>query len=174
MDEALGQRLITPDCYGCLGTGRNRISGKTPCAVCRWTQCDECDEPFDPVPEDATMCPGCIKTTRRDTMDTGKLRDRVDRLIAALEAADVRPLTITLNGVTPEQLVEAYPKATVETWISTSSRESGYIAIDDARVPGYPRIEASRHREPTAEELEKLEIQPYEKPGRHYFERATS
>jgi hypothetical protein len=107
-------------------------------------------------------------------MDTEKLRDRVSRLIAALEEADVKPLTIVLNGVTPEQLVEAYPEATVETWVSTSSREGGYVAIDSASVPEHSRIGADRHRDPTAEELEKLEVQPYEKPGRHYFEGATS
>lgn len=174
MDEALGQRPMIPDCYGCLGTARNRITGKTPCGVCRWTQCDECDESFDPVAEGATTCPECIKTTRRDAMDTEKLRDRVNRLIAALEEADVKPLAIILNDVTPEQLVEAYPEATVETWVSTSSREGGYVAIDSAHVPGYSHIGADRHRDPTAEELEKLEVRPYEKPGRHYFERAAS
>lgn len=96
------------------------------------------------------------------------LRHRVETLIAALRAADVRPLGLVLNDVTPEQLVEAYPDVTIGTWVSRTGTRA--VAIDSAKVPDYPDIEAQRHRDPSPAELAKLRDQPHNSPGQHYFE----
>lgn len=102
-------------------------------------------------------------------MPSHSLRDRVEALIAALTAADVHITTLTLNGVTPEQLVDTYPDATVRRWVSRTGNRA--VAIDAAKVPHYPRIEASRHREPTHTEMDKVRTMPYDdQPSQHYFE----
>lgn len=100
-------------------------------------------------------------------MTTTELRDRINRLIAALEEADVKHLTITLNDVTPEEIVEAYPEATIETFVSRQGERVS--AIDSARVPGRRGIKASRHRAPTPEELADVKTRPYRDPEQSYF-----
>ena len=99
---------------------------------------------------------------------SNELRDRVTALIAALEAARVHSLTIVLDDVTPEQLVAAYPGATIRTWVSVGENGRG-VAIDGAKVPSYPDVEAQLHREPTDEERAEAKTRPYNTPSQNYF-----
>lgn len=101
-------------------------------------------------------------------MDPHRIRKRIKALITALETADVRSMTITLNDVTPEQLVEAYPEAKIERYVSHGPGDYA-VAIDSARVPSHRDIEASRHRKPTPDELAEVRSRPYDSPGQHCF-----
>lgn len=96
-------------------------------------------------------------------MENQKLRERVEALIAALEAADVTTLTITLNDVTPEQVVAAYTKVAIETFVVRYA-DGTARAIDSAKIPRPYSIEASHHREPTAEELAVVDGEPPDAP----------
>lgn len=59
-----------------------------------------------------------------------------------------------LDGVTPEELVAAYPEATLTAYTSTGGACGAY-SIDTAALQlSHGRIHVSRHRAPTPEEIE--------------------
>ncbi len=99
---------------------------------------------------------------------TLSIPERVERLVRALEECNVEHVSITLKGVTPEQLVAVYPEAAARTYVH-SDGVSGSYAIDSAKVPGHPEIKVGHHRAPTATELAVVKGCKESEPERSYF-----
>lgn len=93
------------------------------------------------------------------------LRDRVERLAAALDEAEVNVGSVVLRGVTPEQLAEVFPEAKLSTYVNDGNDgHARAYAIDSATLPD-GRIGADHHRDATPAEVEQMRAEGKEQIG---------